>query len=171
MSVFRHVTHWRAPGTLPLAALACSALSACGSAVGPSTAGGGWCGNAGRVDRLVVERADLLPQNHPHFTFPAKVTVSDPVKARSIAHAICALPPMPRGPMSCGADMGIGYRLSFAADGKKLAPVRAEVGGCTEVHGIGQTRWTARSPDFWPALGAAMGIRHPSLSTFGGTTN
>lgn len=171
MSASRHVTYLRALGPLFVVALACPALTACGSDLGPSAARYGLCGNAGGVDRLVVERMNLLPQNHPRFTFPAKITVSDPVKARSVAHAVCALPPMPRGPMSCGADMGITYRLGFAAGARKLPPVRADVGGCTGVSGIGQTRWTARSPGFWRALGAAMGIAQPSQPTFSGTTS
>lgn len=170
MNAFRHITYRRAPGALSIAALVCSALTACGSAAGTDPAGGSLCDNVGRVGRLVVKRVDLIPQNHPHFTFPAKVTVSDPVTARSIAHAVCALPAMPRGPMSCGADLGVTYQLSFAADGKQLPLVRAG-GVCTEVRGARQTRWTARSPDFWQTLGAAMGIRQASFSTFEGTTS
>jgi hypothetical protein len=171
MSAARRVAYGRAPGLLFVVALVCSALAACGSTVGTGTTGSSLCGNADRVDRLVVKRANLIRQNHLHFTFPAKVTVSDSAKARSVAQAVCALPPMPSGSFSCGADMGIVYRLTFTADGKKLPPVRADPGGCNEVRGIGQTRWTARSPGFWRTLGAATGIGHPNDSTFCGTTN
>jgi hypothetical protein len=171
MSATRRVTYGRALGMLSVVALACSALAACGSTVGTGTAGGGLCGDVGRVDRLMVERVNLIRQNHPHFTFPAKITVSDPAKARSVAQAACALPPTPSGSFSCPADMGIMYRLTFTAAGKKLPPVRAEATGCNEVRGIGQTRWTARSPGFWRTLGAAMGIGHPNNSPFGGTTS
>lgn len=171
MSATRHVAYGSALAMLSAVALACSALAACGSAVGTGTAAGALCGNADRVDRLVVERVNLIRQNHPYFTFPPKITVSDPAKARSVAQAACALPPMPRGPMSCPADAGIVYRLTFTTGGKKLPPVRAEATGCHEVRGIGQTRWTARSPDFWQTLGAVMGIGHPNNSTFGGTAS
>lgn len=170
MSASRHLGYARALAVLSTAALACSALAACGSVVGTGTAGGGLCGTASRVDRLVVKRVDDFPQNHLHFTFPAKITVSDPAKARSVADAVCALPVMPRAYMSCPVDFGIVYRLTFTAGGKKLAPVRADPGGCREVRGIGQTRWAARSPGFWRNLGAAMGIG-PSNLPFGGTTS
>jgi len=155
---------------LAAVALACSALVACGSAVAAGTGGGGLCSSAGRVDHLVVERVNLIRQNHPRFTFPAKITVSDPAQARSVAQAVCALPPMPSGSFSCPADSGIIYWLTFTADGKKLPPVRAEATGCGEVRGIGQIRWTVHSPGFWRTLGTAMGIGHPNNSTFSGTT-
>jgi hypothetical protein len=170
MSASRCVGYGRALRMLSTAAPACSALAACGSTVGTGTTGSSPCGTGGRVDRLVVERVNHIRQNHPHFTFPAKITVSDPAKARSAAQAVCALPPMPSGGFSCGADMGIVYRLTFTADGK-LPTVRADPGGCSEVRGIGQTPWTARSPGFWRTLGAATGIGHPNDSTFCGTTN
>lgn len=170
MSASRHVEYARALAVLPTAALACSALAACGSVVGTGTGSGDLCGNAGRVDRLVVKRVDDFPQNHPHFTFPAKITVRDPAKARSVALAVCALPAMPRAYMSCPVDFGIIYRLTFTAEGKNLPPVRADPGGCSEVRGIGQTRWAARAPGFWRNLGAAMGIG-PNNLPFGGRTS
>lgn len=170
MTATRHVALGPALALLAAVALACSALAACGSAVAAGTGGGGVCSSAGRVDRLVVERVNLIRQNHPRFTFPAKITVSDPAQARSAAQAVCALPPMPSGSFSCPADSGIIYWLTFTADGKKLPPVRAEATGCGEVRGIGQIRWTVHSPGFWRTLGTAMGIGHPNNSTFGGTT-
>jgi hypothetical protein len=152
--------------------LACSALAGCG---GPSSAGAagssGLCGSIGRVDRLVVQRVDLLPQNHLYFTFPATTTVADPALARSAAQAACALPPMPTGTLSCPADMGITYRLTFTAAGKELPPVQADAGGCGAVTGLGRTRWTASSPGFWTTLAAAMGITQPDNSTFSGTAS
>jgi len=175
MSAIRHVAYGPALMLLLCAvALACSVLAACGSTVSAGTEGGagdGLCGSSRRVDRLVVERVDLLPQNHPHFTFPARITVTDPAQARSVAHAACELPPMPSGSFSCPNDMGIVYRLTFTAGGKELPRVQADAGGCGLVHGIGQTRWTISSPGFWTALAAAMGIRQPTSSTFSGTTS
>jgi hypothetical protein len=170
MSVIRPAAY--GPGLLVLSAvaLAGTSLTACGGTASASgTGGGGLCASTGQVDRLVIERVDLLPQNHAHFTFPAKIIVTDPGRARSVAEATCALPPMPSGTLSCPADMGIGYRLMFIAGRKELPSVQADAGGCGAVDGIGQTRWTASSPDFWPALAAAMGIGSPASSTFSGT--
>jgi hypothetical protein len=175
MSATRHVAYGPAPILLLSAVvLACSALAACGSTASAGTeggAGGGLCGGVGRVDRLVVERVNLIPQNHPHFTFPAKIAVTDPAQARSVAQAACALPPMPSGSFSCPNDMGIVYRLTFTADGKELPPVQADVGGCGVVRGIGLTRWTTSSPGFWRTLATAMEIGQPNNSTFSGTTS
>ena len=169
MIATRHVALGPALAPLAAVAVACSALAACGSAVAAGT-GGGLCSSPGRVDRLVVERVNLIRQNHPRFTFPARITVSDPAQARSAAQAVCALPPMPSGSFSCPADWGIIYWLTFTADGKKLPPVRAEATGCGEVRGLGQIRWTVHSPGFWRTLGTAMGIGHPDNPAFGGTT-
>jgi hypothetical protein len=170
MTASRQLALGPALALLAAVALACSALAACGSAVAAGAGGGGLCSSADRVDRLVVERVNLIRQNHPRFTFPAKITVSDPAQARSVAQAVCALPPMPSGSFSCPADSGIIYWLTFTADGNKLPPVRVEATGCGEVRGIGQIRWTVHSPGFWRTLGTAMGIGHPNNSTFSGTT-
>ena len=113
------------------------------------------CGQASRVTSLVVvKRGPLTAPGHsePHAT----VTVGDQAKARSVAEAACALPDMPSGAMSCPADNGLTYRLSFSADGKKLATVTADRTGCEEVRGLGQVRWTARSPGFWRVLDKAV---------------
>ena len=82
------------------------------------------------VTRLVVSRVSALPQNHLHFAFPAGITVSSPARARAVAAAVCGLPAMPRGPMSCPADLGVSYRLSFAAGSRSFPVVTAAAGGC-----------------------------------------
>jgi hypothetical protein len=110
------------------------------------------------VTRLVVSRVDALPRNHLHFAFPAGVTVSTPARARAVAEAVCGLPSMPRAPMSCPADWGLSYRLSFTAGTTSLPVLTAAASGCGTVTGGGPARWTARSPGFWTALAHAMGI-------------
>jgi hypothetical protein len=138
-------------GALAALALACS-LAACGSTI--SGAGGsGLCGQAGQVTRLVIKRGGgrILGLGR-HSAFRVKGTVTDPAKARSVAAAACALPPMPSGWMSCPADSGLTYRLLFSISGRELAPVSVDATGCGAVRGLGQTRWTARSPGFWRTL-------------------
>jgi predicted small secreted protein len=142
-------------GALASIALASAALAGCGSTVS-GAGGGGLCGRAGQVTSLVVvKRGPLTAPGHsvPHATF----TVGDQAKARSVAEAACALPAMPSGAIFCPADRGLIYRLSFSADGKKLATVTADRTGCEEVRGLGRARWTARSPGFWRTLDKAVG--------------
>jgi len=126
---------------------------------GPASVGSAaLCSEQEAVTRLVVSRVSALPQNHLHFAFPAGVTVSSPARARAVAKAVCGLPLMPHGPMSCPADLGLGYRLSFAAGTRSFPVVTATAGGCGTVTGAGPARWTARSPGFWTVLAHAMGV-------------
>ena len=159
-------------------ALACPSLTSCGaparasaSATGPTGPTGptGLCGSIGQIDRLVVQRIDQLPQNHPSFTFPTTTTITGPARTREVAEAACALPPMPSGTFACPADMGIVYRLTFTGGGKELPQLQADPSGCGQVTGLGQTRWTITSSGFWPALAAAMGVTPQTTATFLGT--
>jgi hypothetical protein len=131
-------------------------------ATGPGSTGtpGGaaLCSDQAAVTRLVVSRVSALPQNHLHFAFPAAITVASPGRARAVAAAVCGLPPMPRVVMNCPADLGVSYRLSFAAGSTTFPVVTASAGGCSGVAGAGPVRSTDRSPGFWAALARAMGI-------------
>jgi hypothetical protein len=163
------------PGQLGLAAAGAALLTAaCGSqaattssatqpasqaSTSPSgTGGAALCSAPATVTRLVVSRVSALPQNHLHFAFPAGITVSSPARARAVAEAVCGLPALARGPMSCPADWGLSYRLSFAAGTRSFPVVTAAAGGCGAVTGAGPARSTVRSPGFWTALAHAMGI-------------
>jgi hypothetical protein len=162
-------------------ALACGALTGCGSAatatdasVGrPSAAeaqtAGNVCAHTRDVDRLTIGRVNAFPQNPERFTFPAKVTVTGADRSQAVAGGLCALPAMPAGTFGCPADLGIYYRLVFTAGGRKLAPVTVDATGCETVKGAGPVRWTALSPDFWSVLGTAAGIGPADQATFAGT--
>ena len=107
---------------------------------GPASPGStALCSTQVGVTRLVVSRVTGLPRNHLHFAFPAGVTVSSPARARAVAAAVCGLPPMPRGPMSCPVDLGLGYRLSFAAGSRSFPVVTVTPGGCGGVAGPGRS--------------------------------
>ena len=134
-----------------------------------SLAGGPLCANAGAVDRLTVSRVNTIPANHSHFAFPATVTVTDAVQARTAAQALCALRPEPGGVLACPADMGISYRLDFATSKRSLPAVTIRVGGCEGISGAGLTRSSMRTPAFWAVLGRAMGLTHPSHAAFAGS--
>jgi len=126
---------------------------------GPRTSGGSaLCSRPASVTRLVVSRVSALPQNHLHFAFPAGITVRSPARARAVAGAVCGLPAMPRVVMSCPADLGVSYRLSFAAGSRGFPVVTATAGGCESVAGAGPARSAGRSPGFWAVLAHALGI-------------
>ena len=166
------------PGLAVLAVAGCAVLvGACGSqaattssatqpastaspadAASPGSAGttGGvaLCSDQAAVTRLLVSRVSALPQNHLRFAFPAAVTVASPGRARAVAAAVCGLPPMPRDVMYCPADLGVRYRLSFAAGSATFPAVTASAGGCSIVAGPAMSARPAALPDSgpsWPA--------------------
>lgn len=151
-------------------------LAACGGAAGgdpgpsrpASAADSTLCGSVPILDRLVVHRSDAFPQNHIRFSFPVEVTVTDATKVRAAAQALCSLPKMPSGTFHCPADFGIVYHLVFSAGERASSPVEVDATACQRVRGLGPLRWVARSPEFWPTLGRAMGLSSPSYATFRG---
>ena len=119
---------------------------------GPRSSGGSdLCAKQASVTRLVVSRVSALPQNHLHFAFPAGTTVRSPAQARAVAAAVCGLPAMPHGPMSCPADWGLSYRLSFAAGTRSFPVVTAAAGGCAAVTGPARCAGRSARPDSGPS--------------------
>ena len=172
MGAARRTGLGRALAPLPVAAaLACATLTGCGSTVAAKDAPAGMtvCAHAGDVDRLMIGRVNFFPQNHVYFGFPAQITVSDAHRSQAVAQALCTLPPMPAGPLSCPMDWGINYRLIFTAGDSKLAPVIIDATGCQQVTGLGPVRWIVRSPAFWNVLATAAGIGPADQTTFRGT--
>jgi hypothetical protein len=138
------------------------------NAASPAT-GGALCRDTAAVTRLVVTRVDSLPQNHLHFAVPAGITITDPATARGVAEAICGLPVRPKGQvMSCPADLGVSYRLSFAAARKAFPVVTITAGGCAGVSGAGPAR-QATTNAFWTDLAKALGAPHPNAAALQGT--
>lgn len=136
-------------------------LAGCAAAAAPSTPVDRTTGPVcGQIDQLVVHRVDAFPENHPRFSFPEVVTVSDTDRVREVAHAVCSLPEFPPGAMSCPADLGgLVYHLGFDS-----APdIEADAGGCQGVRGIDPIGWTARTPGFWRTLAAAMDVPRDAL--------
>jgi hypothetical protein len=145
------------------------AARASASAAGLAGGGPALCADVAGVTRLVVSRVNTLPQNHQHFAFPAGVTVADPVRARAVAKALCALPAMPSGTVNCPNNAGVDYRLSFAAGQRSFPAVMAEASGCTIVNGIGTPRTVMKSAQFWTTLTHAMGVSGTGSSVVRGT--
>ena len=127
----------------------------------PAAAGAGLCAAASQVDSLTVIRNVAFPASNLRFRFPAQVTTDRPQQARAVARALCTLPRMPGGDMSCPADLGVSYRLVFSAAGRQFAAVTIRAGGCQQVSGAGPVRWLVRTPGFWTVLERATGAPGP----------
>jgi hypothetical protein len=129
----------------------------------------GLCSQVPAVTRLAVSRVTALPRSHLRFAFPAGVTVTSPAEARAVARALCTLPVMPGGVMSCPMDQGVSYRLDFAAGRTSFPGITAAASGCNAVNGAGAVR-RAGSAGFWTVLGHAMGINRAASSALRGTS-
>lgn len=125
------------------------------------------CQIASIVTRVNVTRSK--PLNAERFSFPARVTVTKVADVRAAARALCALPTMPAGVVSCPADLGVDYTLRFSAAAEAAEPVTLDVSGCETVRGLGTSRWVARSPNFWREFGSALGLHAATRATFVGT--
>jgi hypothetical protein len=153
---------------------ALAALAACGGMVAgsgqtPAAAGSGGqqtpaaagtagqhaalCADAAQLDRLVVSLSGAA--GHFHEVLPRGLTVTDPLRVRAVASALCGLPAMPHGPLQCPADFGGSYRFSFAAAGQSFPPVIAKATGCQSVSGLGPARMASAA--FWALLQKELG--------------
>lgn len=124
------------------------------------------CSVAVQVTSLRVSRG--IPMNRETFSFPRLDFVKNEVAARSVAAALCALPPMPTGAIYCPADFGPMYSLLFSVAGSNVTDVRLDATGCEEVSGLGAIRWLEENPRLFRVLGAAMSLKSATQSTFEG---
>jgi hypothetical protein len=146
-------------------------LAGCGHAAASDTnnrSGTAACAYATHIDRLTIDRLNLLHQNF-HFAAPAQITVTEARQAQTVVRALCALPPVGHGTFSCPADWGIRCQLRFAARHHWFRPVTVAATGCRTVTGLGPARLISGVFGFWRVLGKAAGLGHASLATFAGT--
>jgi hypothetical protein len=161
-----------------IAAGALVVLAACGSAVagghsgtaggqgaafvpgGRASAGVALCGDLPNLTRVTVSRTTSLHELEPAMVLPPGLTVRKPRLVRGLATALCGLPKMPRGPVSCPAQFGGSLRLAFAAGGRPFRPVSVQMSGCRVVSGLGPAR-TVPSAAFWRTLGKDLGLKFP----------
>ena len=130
------------------------------------------CNVISQIERLTVTRADAYPQNGLTFSFPASVTVRSAPAASDVARALCALPHVPQGAVfHCPVDFGIVYHLVFTRKtGGSVQPVTVDATSCQFVHGAGPgTQTVSTTGSFWKTLGRAMGLAHPTNTTFSGS--
>ena len=162
------------------------ALAACGSqaAAGQSASAGGpgtapapggtapagvaLCRDIPHLTRVAVSRTMAFRAAQPRLILPRGITIVEPGRVRGLAAALCGLPKMPAGPVTCPAQFGGSLRFEFAAGGRPFPSVTAQVSGCRVVAGLGPDR-TARSPAFWHTLAQDTGLSSaPSPSQSGG---
>ncbi|MGH3159745.1 MAG: hypothetical protein ACRDNF_24665 [Streptosporangiaceae bacterium] len=137
------------------------------------------CANASSLNRLLVRRTIVATQGtHPHFIFPAEVTVTGtavPDAGRAFCAKARTLPASTGCPMPASSGHGCGavtasplqisspcpvsilitYSLTFWAGAHRFPNVVADPGVCPQ-----------NQP--WQALGDAMRLPHPGITTFTG---
>ncbi len=126
---------------------------------------------AGHVDLLTVTRS--RPLNAEHFGLASKITSSRSEPIRALANVVCSLPRVPQGNVtSCPNDFGVTYTLRFAiaarvsVGGTFITPVTYDATGCRFIAGAGAARRSTEG--FILAMGAALGVAHPTFSLFAG---
>jgi hypothetical protein len=121
------------------------------------------------VTRVRVVRTPALSQLGQTKPLPREipgVTVRDPIMARRLAIAICALPALPHAVFQCPIDVGGGYVLEFMSGRQPFHPVTVQASGCEGVigGGAGGTRWVEKTPGFWTIFARLTGIGAPAHS-------
>jgi hypothetical protein len=107
--------------------------------------------------------------NPTTFSFPSIVFVGNTASVRSVAKAICAIPPdMRTGTISCPFDQGLTYQLVFMLPKYVITPIILHVGGCGSVEGTGAKGWIHLIPSLFRVLGNAMALHLPTEETFRG---
>ena len=124
------------------------------------------CQSVAYLNRLIVHRTNGNPQLHLRFPFPSVVFLTNASSVQDAAKALCALPKLPTGVLHCPGDIGLDYHLTFSGTSRGFPTIVVPATGCQMVWGLGPTRWIARSPGFWRALGKAMGLVNATYATF-----
>ena len=136
------------------------------SASGTGSAPSALCQDTAAVTSLRIVRIPGLRVPEAQTAVPSKFAVIGAAGARAVARALCALPAMPPGIMSCPALFpGTTYQLRFTTGGRPLPPVTIEATGCATVTGAGPVR-QATSAGFWRVLAAAAGLSPPGQGVF-----
>jgi hypothetical protein len=107
-----------------------------------------------KLTRLVVGRSVGL--THVREVQPGGVTLSNPQAVRSVAATLCALPPMPRGPVACPAILGGSYKFWFVAAKRAFPPITVQATGCRVVTGLGHPDRRVVSEQAWVNLTSAF---------------
>jgi hypothetical protein len=165
----------RGVGWIAAVSLCMVAATGCRDAASPGTAPdsaphaapAAVCGRVSELQRLDVQRRDTFPRNRIRFSFPAHVVVMSPQPVQATAKSLCMLKPFPAGAISCPADWGIVYHLTFH-DRVDAYRVVLTATGCPRASGeVGTPRWV--TPRLWRTLGTAIGLARPAQPSFAGS--
>jgi len=115
------------------------------------------CMEIPKLTRMTVTRTPWPPLHHAREVLPTGFTIRNAATVQRIATMLCALPPMPRGVMSCPNLAGGGFRLFFAAPGKAIPSVEVQGSGCRVVSGLGPPRSWAASAAMQHEVSAGFG--------------
>lgn len=119
---------------------------------GRALAGVALCRDIPTLTSVVIRRTVAVHRFQPGLLLPRAVTIGEPLAVRRLAAALCGLPKMPRGPVTCPAQFRGSLRFAFAAGRRPFPPVAVQMSGCRVVTGLGPAR-TARSAAFWRTVG------------------
>ena len=135
---------------------------------GTALAGVALCRDIPQLTRVAVSRTAAFRALEPRTILPRGITIVKPALVRGLAAALCGLPRMPPGPVTCPAQFRSSVHFGFAAGGRPFPFVTVETSGCRVVTGLGPAR-TARSAAFWRTLGEDLGLSSvPGTSPSGG---
>jgi hypothetical protein len=132
-----------------------------------------FCSALDSLRTLVVERIGPRPAlAHERFGVAARRRVARAPAVQRLADVVCGLPRFPAGVFHCPFDTGVQYRLSFTGGGTGLVlrgfRLVADPSGCLSLAGAGPVRRAL--PSFWQTLGDTLGLKHPTVGAFGGTS-
>ena len=119
------------------------------------------CRAVPKLTRMTFMQSPRPPGLHVREVLPAGFTDRDRATVRQLATLLCALPTVPPGRMACPNDMGISYRLYFAAGARGFHEVTVALTGCRTVTGLGPPRSWSTSTALQQALSQHFGIRFP----------
>jgi len=132
----------------------------------PGSALGVLCQDTASVSSLQIVRIQGVRAPGAPTASPARFAVIGPSGARAVARALCALPVMPPGVMSCPVLFpGTSYQLRFTTGGRPLPVITLQATGCHTVTGLGHMR-RATSAAFWRVLATAAGLSPPGQAAF-----
>ena len=137
---------------------------------GRAVAGVALCKDAPHLTSVVVSRTAASRAFEPGLILPRGITIAEPGVVRGLAAALCGLPAMPRGPVSCPAQFRGSLRCAFAAGGRPFPLVTVQVCGCRAVTGLGPVR-TASSAAFRRTVGEELGLSSPQSTSQSGGVN
>ena len=119
------------------------------------------CRAVPKLTRMTFMLSPRPPSLHVREVLPTGFTVRDRATVRQVATLLYSLPPVPPGPMTCPNDMGISYRLSFAAGARGFDEVTVALTGCRVVTGLGPPRTWSTSTALEQALSQHFRIHFP----------